>query len=199
MRRNRKNERALISLVARYRSPTAFEFVQEECYDLSVGGMFIKSEQPAPPGTLLKLECDVDGGQQVIRAVARVVWQREQEDNGEPAGMGVKFVKVEAGGREVIDGLVERSGPRESLPPPEAQGAAERPSLFASTLRGMSTMPSAPPRSSIADQLPGKPPPPAPSRKPPALPPANTGQAQPMRVLQIPATTLRPPGSRCIT
>ena len=42
-KKSRKSPRAQVSLVARYRSPTAFEFVHEECFDLSAGGMFIKS------------------------------------------------------------------------------------------------------------------------------------------------------------
>ena len=36
-KKSRKSPRAQVSLVARYRSPTAFEFVQEECFDLSLG------------------------------------------------------------------------------------------------------------------------------------------------------------------
>ncbi len=109
-KKSRKSPRAQISLVARYRSPTAFEFVSEECFDLSVGGMFIKSPAPAPAGTLLKLECDVDEGTAKIRGVARVVWLREQPADGHPAGMGVKFVKLDPGGRDVINGILDRVG-----------------------------------------------------------------------------------------
>lgn len=112
--------------MARYRSPTAFEFVEEECVDLSSGGMFIKSKAPAPTGTLLKLECDLDGGKATMRAVARVVWLREKDNGDEPRGMGVKFVKLEPGGRELIAQVLERvggdegAGPqaRSSNPPP---------------------------------------------------------------------------------
>ena len=126
--KSRKSPRAQVSLVARYRSPTAFEFVHEECFDLSAGGMFIKSRAPAPSGTLLKLECDVDGGTAKIRGVARVVWLREQESDGHPAGMGVKFVKLDPGGREVI-GADPQSGRRGS------GRRRSRPALFASAAR----------------------------------------------------------------
>ena len=108
-KKSRKNPRAQVALLARYRSPTVFEFVNEECFDLSAGGMFIKSEAPAPVGTLLKLECVVDNGADTLRGVARVVWLRERESEGQPAGMGVKFVKLEPGSREIIHRiLVER-------------------------------------------------------------------------------------------
>lgn len=104
-----------MALVARYRSPTAFEFVEEACSDLSSGGMFIRSPSPAPAGTLLKLECDVDDGQGLIRAVARVVWSREGDTAEEPRGMGVKFVKLEPGGRELIAAVLESIGGDEGL------------------------------------------------------------------------------------
>ena len=109
-KKSRKSPRAQVSLVARYRSPTAFEFVQEECFDLSLGGMFIRSPAPAPAGTLIKLECDVNGATGTIRGVARVVWLREHSSDGQPAGMGVKFVKLEPGAREVIAGILEQLG-----------------------------------------------------------------------------------------
>lgn len=109
-KKNRKSPRAQVSLVARYRSPTAFEFVQEECFDLSLGGMFIRSPAPAPAGTLIKLECDVNGATGTIRGVARVVWLREHSADNQPAGMGVKFVKLEPGARDVIAGILEQLG-----------------------------------------------------------------------------------------
>lgn len=107
-RKVRRNPRAQVSLVARYRSPTAFEYVEEECHDLSLGGMFIRSSAPAPAGTLIKLECDIGEGSTMIRGVARVVWLRDSAGNGQPAGMGVKFIKLEAGGRDAIKGILDQ-------------------------------------------------------------------------------------------
>lgn len=115
--KSRKNPRAQVTLVARYRSPTAFEYVEEHCFDLSSGGMFIESNAPAPAGTLIKLECDVNDGAGTLKGVARVVWLREQESNGQPKGMGVKFLKLEPGGRELILQLL---GERASLPPTDS-------------------------------------------------------------------------------
>jgi hypothetical protein len=130
-KKNRRSPRAQVSLVARYRSPTAFEFVQEECFDLSLGGMFIRSPAPAPAGTLIKLECDVNGATGTIRGVARVVWLREHSADGQPAGMGVKFVKLESGAREVIAGILEQLGAerddRDTARPPAAPAAASQP------------------------------------------------------------------------
>jgi hypothetical protein len=71
--------------------------------------MFINSASPAPAGTLLKLECDIDASsEQKIRGVARVVWLRREPSEHGPSGMGVKFVKLEPGSRELIEQIVAR-------------------------------------------------------------------------------------------
>jgi hypothetical protein len=72
--------------------------------------MFIKSLHPAPTGTLLKIECEVDKGPKAIRAVARVVWHREQDQPHSPSGMGVKFVKLDPDSASLIAEIVAKSG-----------------------------------------------------------------------------------------
>ena len=104
--KTRKDTRAVVELVARYRSPSTFEYVEEACCDVSLGGMFIRSSTPAPAGTLLKLECESGVGAQ-IRGVARVVWLRTEQNEYGPSGMGVKFVKLDPESREVITRIVQ--------------------------------------------------------------------------------------------
>lgn len=104
--KTRKDTRAVVSLTARYRSPSTFEYVEDACCDVSVGGMFIKSEKPAAAGTLIKLECETPVGAS-IRGVARVVWLRTERNEYGPSGMGVKFVKLEPESREVITHIVQ--------------------------------------------------------------------------------------------
>jgi hypothetical protein len=123
--KSRKDTRAVIALRARYRSPATFEYVQEACCDVSVGGMFIKSDSPAAAGTLIKLECEAEGDGGKIRGVARVVWLRLEANEHGPTGMGVKFVKLESGSKDVISKLVQRLAdagvqPRSISSPPEA-------------------------------------------------------------------------------
>jgi len=104
--KTRKDTRAVVSLVARYRSPSTFEYVEEACCDVSLGGMFIRSKDPAAAGTLLKLECESGDGAH-IRGVARVVWLRSQQNEYGPSGMGVKFVKLDPESRDLITRLVQ--------------------------------------------------------------------------------------------
>jgi Tfp pilus assembly protein PilZ len=137
----RKDARTLVSLVARYRSPSTFEFVEEECYDLSTGGMFVKSQAPVAAGTLLKFECEA-GERGKIRGVARVVWLRHTESEHGPVGMGVKFVKLDAGGRKLIESLVAQLhdhghvAPSMSVPPEARVAAAAAETATSSTATG---------------------------------------------------------------
>jgi len=108
----RKDSREDVKLLVRYRSPTEFDDFESECIDLSRSGAFIRSDDPPPRGTLLRVEWEVDGAPPV-HAAARVVWCRDGGDGVEP-GMGVKFTRVHGNGEEVLEGIVHahRSKPR---------------------------------------------------------------------------------------
>src|SRR6185436_16866004 len=105
----RKDPRAkIVSLNVRYKSATVDEFIENHSHDVSKGGIFIKTSTPFPQGTLLKFEIRLAGDQAVIAGVGRVVWKREAAQSGadRPAGMGVKFIKIDESSRQVIDKLV---------------------------------------------------------------------------------------------
>ena len=107
---SRKSTRASVPLLPRYRASTGFEYVDGQCIDISVGGMFIASSSPCETGTLLKFECVVDGQSMPIKGVARVVWQRSNSgDRDRPGGMGLKFVKLEPGTAEVIEAMIREA------------------------------------------------------------------------------------------
>jgi len=109
----RKDPRAkVLTMTVRYKSATLDEFIEHHSYDVSRGGMFIKTPSPFPPGTLLKFEVKIAADQKVIQGVGRVVWKRDSETHGDarPAGMGVKFIKIDDASRKVIDALVESRG-----------------------------------------------------------------------------------------
>ena len=109
----RKDPRAkVLTMTVRYKSATLDEFIEHHSYDVSRGGMFIKTPSPFPPGTLLKFEVKIAADQKVIQGVGRVVWKRDSETQADvrPAGMGVKFIKIDDASRKVIDTLVETRG-----------------------------------------------------------------------------------------
>ncbi len=99
-------------MTVRYRSATLGEFIEHHSYDVSRGGMFIKTPSPFPAGTLLKFEVKIAEEQRVMQGVGRVVWKRDSPvaDTDEPAGMGIKFIKIDEGSRAVIERLLESRG-----------------------------------------------------------------------------------------
>src|SRR5271166_780155 len=104
----RKDRRVkIVSLNVRYKSATVDEFIDNHAHDVSRGGIFIKTANPFPSGTLLKFEIRLASDQAVIAGVGRVVWKRDVgRSNGEhPAGMGVKFIKIDEPSKTVIDRL----------------------------------------------------------------------------------------------
>ncbi len=105
----RKDKRAKIAgLTVRYKSATVDEFLDNQSHDVSVGGVFVKTSAPFAPGTLLKFEIRIAQESSVIAGVGRVVWKREptQVASDRPAGMGVKFIKIDDAARRTIDRLV---------------------------------------------------------------------------------------------
>lgn len=105
---SRRDPRAkVLSMTVRYKSATVAEFKENHSYDVSRGGLFIKTSSPFPPGTLLKFEVRIAEEQKVMMGVGRVTWKREEAQGPEkPAGMGVKFIKLDDESTRLIDELV---------------------------------------------------------------------------------------------
>jgi uncharacterized protein (TIGR02266 family) len=105
----RKDRRVkIVSLNVRYKSATVDEFIENHAHDVSRGGIYIKTGSPFPPGTLLKFEIRLVSDQALIMGVGRVVWKRDttQGTGDRPAGMGVKFIKIDEPSKAVIDRLM---------------------------------------------------------------------------------------------
>jgi uncharacterized protein (TIGR02266 family) len=151
----RKDRRAkIVSLNVRYKSATVDEFIENHSHDVSKGGLFIKTPTPFPPGTLLKFEIRIASDKAVISGVGRVVWKREPTQAGteRPAGMGVKFIKVDESSRATIDRVVgtgaapggggnfesELPDDKASIPaPPAGPGPARPPLVRRATMAGL--------------------------------------------------------------
>ena len=113
----RKDPRAkVLSMTVRYKSATVDEFIEHHSHDISKGGIFIKTPSPFPAGTLLKFEIRIADEQSVLAGVGRVVWKREPDQAApeSPAGMGVKFIKIDDKSKGVITRLVDKQGGKPS-------------------------------------------------------------------------------------
>lgn len=109
----RREKRVQASLKVRYKSATVTEFIEKHCHDISPGGVFIRSQKPLARGSLLKIDFRLEDDTAVIQGVGRVVWTREATDDpSKPAGMGIKFVRLDDSSKDNIHKIIaiQKSG-----------------------------------------------------------------------------------------
>jgi uncharacterized protein (TIGR02266 family) len=85
-----------------------------EVLDIGAGGLFVRCDRPVPEGKGLSVELAFFGERDRLSALGRVVWVRIETGADGPAGMGVRFVDVEATVLYRIEQLVAS---RERTPP----------------------------------------------------------------------------------
>jgi molecular chaperone DnaK len=182
----RGGERQPVGLLVRLAYGSVDEFVERFAVNMSRGGLFIRTRDPRPIGTVLNLEIRLQTGEAVIKAQGVVRWVQapDAEPRARPPlapGMGVQFTQLDDASRAVVDRMVslrEKRGlaPGASGPSP----VAARPALT-------------PPSTRAPPVLAPTPPPVAPAAEPPPLPPA----AEPPPVAPAPPriTRLTPPGA----
>jgi uncharacterized protein (TIGR02266 family) len=137
----------IVSLNVRYKSATVDEFIENHAYDVSRGGIFIKTANPFPPGTLLKFEIRLASDQAVIAGVGRIVWKRDTgtATSEHPAGMGVKFIKIDEPSKAVIDRLVNTRADAGRAFEGSEEGQATEPAFFRSSPPGRPSLASTTP------------------------------------------------------
>jgi uncharacterized protein (TIGR02266 family) len=166
----RKDKRAPASLKVKYKSATVDEFMGQFGTDVSTGGIFVKTKKPIEIGALLKLELQLADASPVIHGIGRVCWRRElAPDPNLPAGMGIKFIKLDPDSRAVVERIVQGRGSRPSrfdqTQGAEIAGASEPPpSELPSASSQPAPSPSPPPPSRAAAPAPRAAAPTAPAR-----------------------------------
>ncbi len=108
----RRDKRAPVSLKVRFKSATVDEFIEQYSNDISRGGIFIKSKSPMSVGTLLKFEFQLKDESRLIHGVGRVIWKREPNEASDvsPAGMGIKFIKMDPDSRAMVEQVISPRG-----------------------------------------------------------------------------------------
>ncbi len=83
--------------------------VTEALANVSMTGMFVRSERPEPPGARVAFELDLAGDRPPILGQAEVVWGRPQDEGlGRPAGKGLRFIEIDSAQRDQIREAVEQ-------------------------------------------------------------------------------------------
>jgi uncharacterized protein (TIGR02266 family) len=199
----RKDRRVkIVSLNVRYKSATVDEFIENHAHDVSRGGIFIKTANPFPSGTLLKFEIRLASDQAVIAGVGRVVWKRDAGVLGEhPSGMGVKFIKIDDPSKVVIDRLVNTREDAGKAYENEGGTVSSDPAASLQSMPPRSPLPPAvsPPRATGARSMSPGTGMPAPAKvaasTPPGSPLARKGTIMGMGASKAPPSPSSPPGS----
>lgn len=84
-------------------------FISEYSANISPTGMFITTNRPEPPGSVLDFEFQLGDGFDLIRGKGEVVWTRAvAEGPSRPAGMGIRFLELAEGSKELIYRIVDQ-------------------------------------------------------------------------------------------
>ena len=105
--RFRDNTRAPFETEVRLRFDRFGGNVAAYSADVSMEGMFVRTDEPKPVGTLVQFEFQLGGQEDLIQGLGDVVWLREDETtSGKPSGMGVQFRYLDPQSRDRIYKIV---------------------------------------------------------------------------------------------
>ncbi len=116
----RRHPRAPISLLVQYRFESFENLLCAYSFDVSPGGLFLRTNEPCPVGAMIFLQFALEDGSKLIESLGRVVHVRQ----GGPVipGMGVEFVDFDAASLKVMSNFVadriRRTGPVTGLQRP---------------------------------------------------------------------------------
>jgi molecular chaperone DnaK len=162
---DRREQRTAVGLLVRLSYGSVDEFVEKFATNISRGGVFIRTRDPKPVGTVLNLELRLAGGEAVIRASGVVRWIAAQDPSAHPPtapGMGVQFLSLDDQSRQIVERMVtlrEQRGlaPGLTRPAPTAERPARTPEATRAPVPAMPVPPAAPPATTPAPIAPGPP------------------------------------------
>lgn len=87
----------------------ASDFFRAYIGNLASGGLFIKTTQTVPAGTILNLEFNLPDGDHLIQAKGKVVWARSKEESDErkPPGLGIQFVEMGSEDNNLLNNYIK--------------------------------------------------------------------------------------------
>jgi len=191
-----KDTRGPVNLRIKFRSESLQQFIERYGVDVSRGGIFIRTREPLPVGTRLKLDFQLVDTAPLFQGDGTVVWIREHDASraGVTPGMGVRFDRLTPESQTTLDTILEekirlqQSGVAPgSVAKAGAGMAVRRPSGAFATLDAAGGKPGGPPPLPVEVKLDTPIVPPR-SAPPPlhAAPPAGAAPVAPM-----PASTSR--------
>ena len=149
----RQGERVPVGLRVRLKFPDLAAFVAGYGTNLSRGGAFLEGVAPRPEGAVLRFELLLADGSAALRGEGRVVWSRAGVDR---PGVAVRFTRLDAKSKSLIDELVASAKVRSASipPPPSSARVAVTPSTGRRGTIGNFASANAPTKSAVAQPAP---------------------------------------------
>jgi uncharacterized protein (TIGR02266 family) len=129
----RGGERVPAAMRIRLRYPDLETFIDRYATNVSKGGIFVASRSPKPVGATVRFEFQLADGSPVVRGEGKVTWVKEFDPTHpqRPHGMGLKFTRLDAASKVILERLLARKEDRtwpddtvEHPMPPEPGGVA---------------------------------------------------------------------------
>lgn len=100
---NEADRRTALRLELAY--PDTQSFIERYAGNLSLGGVFLPTREPLPPGTRLRFEIVLLGGHAVLRGEGEVAWSAPPDPARpeRPYGLGVRLSRLDAESRQVLE------------------------------------------------------------------------------------------------
>jgi CRP/FNR family cyclic AMP-dependent transcriptional regulator len=86
----------------------ASDFFRAYIGNLGTGGLFIRTAQMVPAGTILNLEFNLPDSDHLIQAKGKVAWARSQGESDEikPPGLGIQFVEMNSEDTKLLNNYI---------------------------------------------------------------------------------------------
>jgi len=82
-------------------------FFIEYSANVSLTGMFIRTDSPKPAGSIFIFEVWLGEDHKLVHGVGEVVWVRSEEDSASrSAGMGIRYLKIDDESRAVVQRVI---------------------------------------------------------------------------------------------
>lgn len=87
----------------------ASDFFRAYIGNLGTGGLFIKTSQTVPAGTVLNLEFNLPDSDHLIQAKGKVVWARSkgESDERKPPGLGIQFIQMSSEDTNLLNNYIK--------------------------------------------------------------------------------------------
>ncbi|MHB1844144.1 MAG: TIGR02266 family protein [Deltaproteobacteria bacterium] len=106
----RRHPRAELQLLVQYRFDSVGDFLAEYSSNISLGGIYVRTDRPREEGALIYLQFALKDGSRLIEGLGRVVRSNppgEGLPEGIEPGMGVEFVNFDDESIELIERIVQ--------------------------------------------------------------------------------------------